>query len=85
MGVPWTAPGKPGRSSVRIPGFYQLDARVEKSFTWKAWSLNLFLDVQNVTNRGNPEEIVYNFDDSQRHYITGLPILAVFGLRLEKL
>ena len=24
--------------------------------------LNLFLDVQNVTNRANPEEIVYNYD-----------------------
>jgi len=39
--------------------------------------------VQNVTNRANPEELVYNYDFTKRAYITGLPTLAVLGLRLQ--
>jgi hypothetical protein len=71
------------QNSTRIPSFYQLDARVEKSFTLSRYKVNVFLDVQNVTNRKNAEEIIYNFDYSRHSYITGLPTLAVLGLRLE--
>ncbi len=72
------------QSSIRIPPFYSLDARVEKSFTFGGrLKLNLFLDVQNLTNQSNPEEIVYNFDYSRQGYINGLPLLAVLGGRLE--
>ena len=45
--------------------------------------LNVFLDVQNVTNRANPEEIVYNYNFTRRDYITGLPMLAVLGARVQ--
>jgi hypothetical protein len=41
------------------------------------------LDVQNVTSRKNPEEIAYSADFSKRDYISGLPILAVMGARVE--
>ena len=53
-----------------------------KSFAIGKTSLETYLDVQNVTDRGNPEEIVYSLDYSQRRYITGLPILPVAGARL---
>jgi hypothetical protein len=45
--------------------------------------LNVYVDVQNVTNRSNPEEIVYSFDFSQKGYIRGLPILAIAGARFQ--
>jgi hypothetical protein len=45
--------------------------------------LNIFADIQNITNRSNPEEIVYNYNFTQRDYITGLPILSVVGTRLQ--
>ena len=45
--------------------------------------LSVFFDVQNVTNRKNPEEITYSANFSQRGYITGLPTLAVMGARVE--
>ena len=48
-----------------------------------ARKLNVFLDVQNVTNRKNPEEIIYNAQYTVKGYITGLPTLAVLGARLE--
>jgi hypothetical protein len=72
------------QNSLRIPDFVQLDARVEKTFTFKhGVQLNVFADVQNVTNRANPEEIVYNYNFTRRDYIIGLPVLAVVGARVQ--
>jgi TonB family protein len=70
-------------NSIRIPAFYQLDIRGEKAFVMQRAKLSVFIDVQNVTNRKNPEEIIYSQDYKQRNYIIGLPILAVAGARLE--
>jgi hypothetical protein len=69
-------------NSIRIPNFYQLDLRVDRTFTWRRLALNLYLDVENVTYQRNPEEIVYNESFSTRGYITGLPTLAVLGARV---
>jgi TonB family protein len=70
-------------NSIRIPAFWQLDARAEKSFVLQRMKLSVFVDVQNITNRKNPEEIIYSQDYTQKNYIIGLPTLAVAGARLE--
>ena len=69
--------------SIRIPDFFQLDVRASKKFRLPAAELEVYLDVQNVTNRSNPEELVYSLDYAQRRNITGLPILPVAGARLS--
>lgn len=70
-------------NSIRIPAFVQLDARFAKKFDLgQQTHAELYLDVQNVTYRKNPEEIVYNYNYTQRTYITGLPILPVLGGKL---
>jgi TonB family protein len=71
------------QNSIRIPAFYQLDARIEKSFVYRRVKINVYLDVQNITDRQNPEEIIYNYNFAQRAYITGFPTLAIAGARLE--
>jgi TonB family protein len=71
------------QNSIRIPAFMQLDARVSKRFTFENVKAEVYLDVQNVTNRDNAEDIVYNFDYTKRDYITGLPLLPVAGARIE--
>jgi hypothetical protein len=71
------------QNTIRVPDFVQLDIRLEKTFNFRRLSLNVFADVQNVTNRANPEEIVYNFDFTKKAYIIGLPTLAVIGARLQ--
>lgn len=68
-------------NSDRIPMFLQFDARVSKRFKLEQSELELYLDVQNLANRDNPEEIAYSPDYSERRYIVGLPILPVFGAR----
>ena len=70
-------------NSIRIPAFWQLDVRVSKRFAIGRSALEVYLDVQNVTGRDNPEEIVYSPDYTQRRYITGLPLLPVIGARLS--
>ncbi|MCX5747798.1 MAG: TonB-dependent receptor [Proteobacteria bacterium] len=66
--------------SERLPAFLQLDVRVDRSWARPWGTLKLFLDVQNVTNRLNPEGVSYNFDYSTKQYTRGLPVFPSIGL-----
>lgn len=70
-------------NSTRIPMFFQLDARVAKTFEFPTSKVQIYLDVQNATNQQNPEEIAYSPDYSEQRYVSGLPILPVLGARFE--
>ncbi len=65
----------------RIPAFVQGDVRFTKRWKIGRSELEAYLEVQNVTNRKNPEEVVYSSDYRQKGFITGLPILPVAGLK----
>lgn len=67
----------------RLPVFHALDLRVDKRWDFDAWRLSAYLDVQNVYNSQNVEGIVYNFDFTNRQFISGIPILPSIGLRGE--
>jgi len=67
-------------NAARLPAFAQLDLRLDRTWTYTTWKLNLFLDVQNVTNRGNAEGFTYSYDYARRESLTGLPILPILGL-----
>ena len=67
----------------RLPAFHQLDVRVDKKWTFDAWNLTAYLDLQNVYNRANPEEIQYNYNYTQSDTVAGLPILPNIGVRGE--
>ena len=68
-------------NSARVDAFHQLDIRVDKTWIFDAWTLNLYLDVQNVYNRGNVEFMGYNYDYTEQMPTTGLPIIPSLGLR----
>ncbi len=71
------------QNSIRIPNFAQLDVRISKSFKLATTKAEVYLDVQNVTDRDNAEELIYSQNYGQRSIIRGLPILPVFGARWE--
>jgi TonB family protein len=71
-----------GRSE-RLPTFHQLDVRVDKMFTFKRATLNLYLDIINVYNRQNGEAWIYSYNLQQRQLQSGLPIIPSLGMRLE--
>jgi TonB family protein len=70
-------------NSDRIAAFHQLDIRLDKKWVFNEWMFNLYLDVQNVYNRANPEGTSYNFDYTESEPVRGLPILPILGLRGE--
>jgi hypothetical protein len=67
----------------RLASFWAIDLRVDKVWTFKDWTLTLYLDTQNVTNRKNQEGWTYNFDYTEKTPTTGLPILPILGLKGE--
>ena len=66
--------------SQRLPAFVQLDLRLDHAWRRSWGTVLLYLDVQNVTNRENPEGVTYNRDYSQRSYTTGLPVFPAIGV-----
>ncbi|HVW26497.1 MAG TPA: TonB-dependent receptor [Polyangiaceae bacterium] len=69
------------KNTERIPAFWALDVRFAKHFKIAGTELETYLDIQNVTDRTNYEEIVYNVDYSRKGYIRGLPILPIAGAK----
>lgn len=67
------------RLSAKMPPYFQLDLRVDKSWGQRKWTYVLFADIMNVTNRRNPEFPGYNYDYSRVRYQRGLPILPMIG------
>jgi hypothetical protein len=67
----------------RLPGFFSLDVRGDK--TWKlSWGdLSLYLDVQNATNAQNEEVAGHTYDYSEFEPVYGLPIFPTFGLEAQ--
>ena len=70
-------------NSIRLAPFFQLDLRAERALAFRRASLDLYVELLNVTARRNAEELAYNFDYSARDAITGLPFLALAGARLR--
>ena len=67
-------------NGTRIPLFVQFDVRVAQTIAIAETELQIYLEVQNVTNRINVEELVYSPDFARRGAIESLPILPVLGL-----
>ena len=72
-----------GGLSERMPSFYSLDLRVDKTWTFKRWWLETYIDMLNVARGENPEAIEYNYDYTESTFIRGLPFIPSIGLRAE--
>lgn len=68
-------------SSVRDPTFFELDTRVEHTWTFRWWRLGLYLDVLNVLNTQNVEAYEYDYRYRERAPITSYPVLPNLGIR----
>jgi hypothetical protein len=66
--------------SARLPDFIQLDLRVDRGWQRPWGILNLYIDIQNVANRANPEGVTYNQDYTRLSYTNGLPIFPSIGV-----
>ncbi|MCC6623612.1 MAG: TonB-dependent receptor [Deltaproteobacteria bacterium] len=67
--------------SERTAGFFQLDLRVDKTFVFDDWRLDLYLELNNATNRRNIESVQYASDYQSRDDIESLPLTPSLGIR----
>jgi hypothetical protein len=67
--------------SDRLPLFHQLDVRLDKLFTFRLWTLALYLDIQNIYNHRSVEAVQYNYDYTKQVYLQGLPIIPALGAK----
>jgi len=44
----------------RLPDYYSLDVRVEKKWNFKSWTLNAYIDIQNITGKKNVSGYQWN-------------------------
>jgi outer membrane receptor protein involved in Fe transport len=70
-------------NSARLGDFHQLDLRIDKRWIYPRWILDVYLDLQNVYNRSNPEAVMYNYNFRLSKPQQGLPILPILGIRGE--
>jgi hypothetical protein len=75
----WTSVDGPILSE-RLPYFAQLDLRIDRLWRRRTATWTVYLDIQNVTNRANPEGLTYSDDFSTRSYTRGLPIFPSLGV-----
>jgi TonB family protein len=67
--------------SARTPTFLQLDVRAEHDWLYETWSLGLYLDIINVTNRKNTEAVQYDYRYRESSPVTSFPILPTLGIK----
>jgi hypothetical protein len=66
--------------SERLPDFFQLDLRADHIWRRPWGVLDLYIDIQNVTNRANAEGVTYSTDYATRSYTSGLPVFPSIGV-----
>jgi len=68
-------------NSARKPTFNQLDFRVDKTWTFKAWELGVYADLQNIYNAENPEGTIYDYRCRTSIPIRGVPFYPILGIK----
>ncbi|HEX8701472.1 MAG TPA: TonB family protein [Myxococcaceae bacterium] len=68
-------------NSDRLPNFHQMDVRVDKTFVFDAWNLNVYLDLTNAYNNPAKEGVLYNYNYTESAFLEGLPLLPIIGAK----
>lgn len=68
-------------NSARLPLFYTVDVRFDKTWTFDKGELTAYLDVQNATNHANVDWMSWTSDYRVEEPLTGLPTLPTFGVK----
>lgn len=66
-------------NSERLPNYFAINLRADKTFTFEQWQLDAYADFLNVIRGQNPEFIAYNYDYTEQRYIRSLPFIPSFG------
>ena len=65
----------------RLPANHSLDFKISRTWSLRSWSVEGYLDIQNVYNRRNPEPVITGNVELGNLYAFGFPILPIFGVK----
>ncbi len=68
-------------NAARRKTFHQVDARLEKTWTFDTYEIGVYLDVQNLLNTVNAEGTQYDYRFRERSPVASVPFLPTLGLR----
>jgi hypothetical protein len=68
-------------NSARKPTFHQLDFRVDRKWTFRAWELGVYADLNNIYNAQNPEGTIYDYRCRTSIPIRGVPFYPILGIK----
>lgn len=68
-------------NSKRLPAYHKLDARLDRTYQYSGWKMDLYLEALNLYNRANVTDYEYNADYSEREDVTDLPLIVSFGIK----
>ena len=74
------------RNTLRLPAYARLDVRADRTFTWSARRMTLFVEVANALNHQNLRNVPYGVDRTgrvQEPTDTLLPIIPSAGMVIE--
>ncbi len=67
-------------NSGREDTFHQLDTRIERKWTFNAWEMSVYADVQNIYNATNREATFYDYRCRGSTPVRGIPLLPILGI-----
>lgn len=67
-------------NSARLPNFYSLDLRLDKKWTFSSWTLNTYIDIQNITGRKNVTGYKWNKYTNEIETNESLGVLPTIGI-----
>ena len=70
-------------NAARNGAFHQLDLRIDKTWISRYYKVAVYLDIQNVYNRANPEQPSYNFNFRRTGVQQSLPLFPILGSRID--
>jgi TonB family protein len=68
-------------NSTRQPTFNQLDFRIDRTWTFNAWQLGAYVDIQNIYNAENREFTVPDYRCRDSIPVRGIPFLPILGVK----
>lgn len=54
-------------NTLRVESFYQFDIRVDKKYNFKKWTLDVYLDIQNLTNNTTTEQPYFSVERDENN------------------
>ena len=69
--------------TVRLPTFLQVDFEVNNIWVGDYGRLQLYVDFQNLLDRANAEELLYDYRYGRSDYVTGVPFMASVGAQVS--